>query len=370
MLQLRSLVLILIAAALNAGEGATAADDIRLKDYRPASIYRIPRTEVPRARFPATDFHAHDFAKTPEAVDAWVKAMDAANVARSIILSFATSADLEPILARYGKYPDRFEVWCFFDFTRTGEPGWSERAVADLERCHRMGARGVGELMDKGMGFKPVLPTATLATALGTEAPGMHLDDPRLRPLFAKCAELRMPINVHVAEDAWMYLPADKSNDGLMNGANWKVDMTRPGILDHDQLVATLDHAARDNPRTTFIACHLANCCSDLTQLGRLLDAHPNLFADIGGRFGEIAPIPRAAKAFFMRYHERLLYGTDAPYTSRFYQLSFRILESADEHFYDIDMFGYHWPLHGLALEERELKALYQGNGERLLARE
>ena len=365
----RAVLLACLCTLLRAGDGPTPADALLLKDYRPVSIYDIPQSHIPRAKHPAIDFHAHDFAKTPEAVDAWVAAMDAANVSTSIVLSFATSADLGPFMERYGRHPDRFEVWCYFDFTGTDDPGWTARALADLERCHRLGARGVGELMDKGMGFKPVLGTATLA-ALGPEKPGMHLNDPRLRPLLAKCADLKMPINVHVAEDAWMYLPADKSNDGLMNGARWKVDLTKPGILDHEQLIITLEEAVRDNPRTTFIACHLANCCSDLGRLGRLLDAHPNLYADIGGRFGEIAPIPRAAKAFFERYRGRLLYGTDAPYTSRFYPLSFRILESADEHFYEIDMFGYHWALHGLALSDEALRALYQDAGARLLRRD
>jgi hypothetical protein len=361
-------LLFLWIAALHAGDGPTPADDILLKDFRPIPIYNIPKSHIPRARFPALDFHAHDFAKTPEAVDAWVAAMDAANVECSIVLSFATSGDLAPFIERYGRYPTRFEVWCYFDFTDTEDLGWSARALADLEKCHAMGARGVGELMDKGMGFRPVLGTATVA-ALGAQKPGMHLNDPRLKPLLAKCAELTMPINVHVAEDAWMYLPADKTNDGLMNGARWKVDLSKPGILGHDEMITTLEEAVRDNPKTTFIACHLANCCSNLDQLGRLFDAYPNLYADIGGRFGEISPTPRRTKAFLERYRTRIVYGTDAPYTAHFYPLSFRILESADEHFYDIDMFGYHWPLHGLALDDETLRALYHDTGTRLLKR-
>jgi hypothetical protein len=36
-------------------------------------------------------------------------------------------------------------------------------------------------------------------------------------------------------KDAWMYAIADSTNDGLMNAATWKVDMTKKGILDHDQ---------------------------------------------------------------------------------------------------------------------------------------
>ena len=152
-----------------------------------------------------------------------------------------------------------------------------------------------------------------------------------------------------------------------MNAAEWKVDMTKKGILDHDQLVATLEHAVRDNPKTTFIACHLANCCSDLSKLGQLFDKYDNLYADIAARYGEIAPIPRYVHAFIEKYANKIVYGTDMGTSRNMYQITFRILESADEHFYEQDQFNYHWPLYGLALSDATLKKIYHDNGERIL---
>ncbi|HEX3132430.1 MAG TPA: amidohydrolase family protein [Planctomycetota bacterium] len=294
--------------------------------------------------------------------------MDAANIARSIILTFATGDDFAALVTKYGRYPDRFELWCYFDFSGWDQPGWSERAVAELERCHRLGARGVGELMDKGMGFKPMATKATV-TQIADTTIGMHINDPRMKPLLAKCADLKMPINIHVAEDAWMYQKPDATNDGLLNAAKWNVDLTRQGIADHDQMITTLEEAVRDNPATTVIACHLANCCADLSRLARLFDAYPNLYADIGARYGELAPIPRTVRAFMEKYHTRLLYGTDNHYKAGLYPVSFRILETADEHFYEISRFGYHWPLYGLDLSDETLEALYRGNSGRVLGR-
>ena len=178
-----------------------------------------------------------------------------------------------------------------------------------------------------------------------------------------------MPVSAHVAEDAWMYQDADSTNDGLMNAAEWKVDMTKKGILDHDQLVATLEHAVRDNPKTIFIACHLANCCSDLSKLGQLFDEYDNLYADIAARYGEIAPIPRYVHAFMEKYANRIVYGTDMGTSKNMYEITFRILESADEHFYEQDHFNYHWPLYGLALSDATLKKIYHDNGEKILKR-
>jgi hypothetical protein len=70
--------------------------------------------------------------------------------------------------------------------------------------------------------------------------------------------------------DRWMYEPMDPTNDGLMNAYNWRIQKG-PGILGHDEIVATLGRAVKKHPDTTFIACHLANCCYDLSILGNML---------------------------------------------------------------------------------------------------
>jgi predicted TIM-barrel fold metal-dependent hydrolase len=194
----------------------------------------------------------------------------------------------------------------------------------------------------------------------------MHCDDPRMDPILEKCAELRLPVNIHVGEDRWMYEPMDQTNDGLMNAFKWKI-ARGPGVLDHDEVIATLERAVEKHPRTTFIACHLANCCSDLAILGRMLDAHPNLHADLGARFREIAPIPRYMARFFAKYQDRILYGTDMGVNPEMYRTTFRILETEDEHFYAEPLGGYHWALHGFGLKDEVLQKVYGENARRIL---
>jgi predicted TIM-barrel fold metal-dependent hydrolase len=338
---------------------AQDVNNLKLKDFRPVSIYKVPQTQVEKARYPLIDFHSHDYPKTDAEVDAWVHTMDEAGIAKTIILSYSTGSRFDSIVDKYARYKDRFEVWCGFDYTGMDKEDWSKRAIAELERCYQKGARGVGELGDKGLGEFYSQPTPGW---------GVHIDDPRLKPLLKRCGELHMPISIHVAEDAWMYQPADSTNDGLMNAATWKVDMAKKGILDHDQLITTLEHAVKDNPNTTFIACHLANACSDLSQLSRLFDKYANLYADIAARYAELAPIPRYVHQFLEKYSNRILYGTDMGLSRDMYQVTFRILESADEHFYELDRFGYHWPLYGLYLTDATLKKIYNDNGKRILS--
>jgi predicted TIM-barrel fold metal-dependent hydrolase len=337
---------------------AQGTSDLLLKNFRPVSIYNIPTTKITKAAFPVIDFHAHDYPKNDAEVDAWVKTMDKAGIAKSMILSYSTGAAFDEIVKKYARYSDRFDVWCGFDYTGADQPNWSEKAVAELGRCYKMGAKGVGELGDKGLGELYSKPTPGY---------GIHIDDPRMKPLLATCAELGLPVSIHVSEDEWMYQKPDSTNDGLLNAAKWNVDMNVAGKFTHDQLVGTLENAARDNPGTTFIACHLANCNSDFTKLARLFDAHPNLYADVAARYAEFAPIPRAAKAFMEKYSGRIVYGTDMGSDSDMYQTTFRILESADEHFYDHDRFSYHWPLHGLNLSKSTLKRIYSTNARKIM---
>lgn len=338
---------------------AQGMEDIRLMNYRPQSIYRIPKTTIAKAKFPVVDVHSHDYVRSPAEIDEWVRLMDHYGIRKTILLTKSTGPRFDSLVTKYKAYPTRFELWCGFDYTGYAtDPNWTRHAIQELERCQRLGAKGVGELGDKGLGLYYDYPT---------KAYGMHIDDPRLKPLLKRCGELGMPINIHVAESYWMYQKVDSTNDGLMNAAKWHVFLNQPDILNHGQLIQTLENAVRANPGTTFIACHLANCDYDLTILGKMFDQYPNLYADIAARYGETASIPRYMKKFYERYQDRLLYGTDMGISDQMYQTTFRILETADEHFYEVERYQYHWPLHGFDLSDGVLKKVYADNLDKLM---
>ncbi|MEP7251996.1 MAG: amidohydrolase family protein [Ginsengibacter sp.] len=336
------------------------AGNITLEHYRPVSIYKIPQTTITRAKYPVIDFHSHDHFTSDAEIKDWIKIMDETGISKSIVLSYSTGKRFDSIMERYAPYKERFEVWCGFDYGGKDKPGWEKHAVAELQRCYKKGARGVGELGDKGLGEFYSQPNPGY---------GIHIDDAAMQPLLKRCGELHMPVSIHVAEDQWMYETPDSTNDGLLNAAKWHVDQSKKGLLGHDELIATLENAVKNNPNTTFIACHLANCCADLDKLGKLFDAYPNLYADIAARYAELAPIPRFVHAFLEKYNDRIVYGTDMATKKEMYQITFRILESADEHFYEFDRFGYHWPLYGLALTDKTLQKIYNGNGKKILSR-
>jgi predicted TIM-barrel fold metal-dependent hydrolase len=332
----------------------TAPEQLLLKDYRPKSIYRVPQTDVRKAKFPVIDVHSHVYVKDAAGVAEWLTTMDAVGIERTIVMASGAGARFDTAMALFGKHPDRFEVWTGLDLSGADEPGFPAKAIAELERAVKAGARGVGELSDKGGGLRG--------------SGGMHVDDPRMDPIFEKMADLGIPVNIHVAEDRWMYEPMDGTNDGLMNASKWRVT-PGPTVLGHEEVIATLERAVKKHPRTTFIACHFANTTFDLSMLARMFDAYPNLYADIAARFGETSPIPRYMQGFYAKYQDRLLYGTDMGTSADMYRSTFRILESNDEHFYLETLRLYHWPYRGFGLPDEILRKVYRENAQKILAR-
>ena len=133
-------------------------------------------------------------------------------------------------------------------------------------------------------------------------------------------------------------------------------------------MIKILEGAVKRHPKTTFIACHFANCCYDLNKLGRLFDECPNLYADVSARYAETAAIPRCTARFYEKYQDRLVYGTDMQFSTKIYRLTFRILESEDENFYAWDTFSYHWPLYGFGLNNQILRKMYRDNAIKITA--
>jgi predicted TIM-barrel fold metal-dependent hydrolase len=152
----------------------------------------VPETTVAKAKYPAIDVHAHINSRTPEEVAAWVKTMDEVGVETTVILSVATGEQFDHLVDLYLKpYPTRFQLFCGILTTDFDKPDYPQRAAAELERCYRKGARGTGELTDKGWGYGP--PNQPRDKRL-------HPDDPRLDLFWNKVAELKIPANIHISD--------------------------------------------------------------------------------------------------------------------------------------------------------------------------
>lgn len=336
---------------------ADFAAELKLADYRPVSVFKIPVSDIRQASFPVIDMHSHSYLHSVEELEQWVRNMDENNIEKIVIHTGTYGEEFDALYDLYKGVSDRFELWCGIDMSSWGTPDFPAKAVAELERCWKKGAKGVGELSDKGLGEK---------LSRKVKEPGLHLNDDLLVPIFSKCAELGMPVNCHIGDPVWMYEDIDEHNDGYMNASKWKIDMSQPGILDLYELVATMEETCVKNPQTTFIACHFMNIGHDYDYLGQVLDRHPNLYIDNSARHLESSATPRATKKFYEKYADRIVFGTDNNPSPTMYRLQWRILESEDEHFYSPSQ-TYHWPLHGIGLEKDVLEKIYSINAQKIM---
>lgn len=341
-------------------EGTSFLDKLLLKDYKPIPCMNLPEHHPHAAKFAVHDMHSHAYASTPEECREWAERLKANNIDKVVINTYASGEKFDELYEMYKNTSDVFEMWCGFDMSAWGTPEFEEKAVESLVRDYNHGARGVGEVGDKGPGEAYFTNFAT-----GVPTPTAHMNDPRFDALFEKCGELGMPVVIHVGDPIWMYEPIDEHNDGLVNAEHWKIDMDQPGMLNLYDLCTTLEECCDRHPNTTIIACHFMNLTHDYELLGKIMDRHANLYLDNSARHVESAITPRATKAFYEKYQDRIFFGTDNHPSQEMYDLQWRILETEDEHFYDYEH-AYHWQLYGLGLSDEVLRKLYYENADKL----
>ena len=355
------LVCLLLVASCSSTKSVSpqdVADTLKLKDYEPVSVFRLEEHHPSAARFSAIDFHSHAYRKDEAGIREWVKILDENNIEKVIVYTYAYGEEFDRLYDLFTGLSDKFEVWCGLDMTKWDQPEFPDCALKELERCHAKGAGGVGELSDKGMGER---------ISRSVREPGLHFNDPKFDALFEKCGELGMPVTIHNGDPIWMYEPLDNHNDGYMNAKEWWIDLSTPGILDLDGVIAAFEECVERHPNTTFIACHLININHDYARLGAIMDRHPNLWIDISARHQETCITPRATKRFYEKYQDRILFGTDNDPVPEMYHDQWRILETEDEHFYLQDQ-SYHWPMQGIGLSDAVLQKIYHDNAVRLLS--
>jgi predicted TIM-barrel fold metal-dependent hydrolase len=336
---------------VSAGPGPM--DSILVKDYAPRSSVVTRETFVAKPKYPAIDCHVHVVARTPSEIAEWVRTMDEVGIETSVVLTGATGKafdDLVDLMPK--KYPGRFLLYCGMERTDFEKPGYTERAVAELVRCHEKGARGVGEISDKGTGI-----------TRDSNLPGnrrLHPDDPRLDAFWEKCAELKMPVNLHMADHPSCWTPLDVYQERTPDYQHF--NQYGKDVPSFDELIAIRNRTLDKHPRTIFIACHLGNQGHDLAALSQSMDKYPNLYLDTSARDYEIGRTPVSSARFLARYRDRIVFGTDMGRQKSMYQIHWRLLETDDE--YIPGRVG--WRYYGLSLPGTVLKALYRGTAVRI----
>jgi len=327
-----------------------------IEEYQPKSMLVTPEHKPERAKYPFVDIHSHHWNPTAEHVDQLVKEMDTINLRVLVNLSGGSGESLKKTLAvMKGRYPNRFVVFANLTYDDLNTPGYGKRAAARLEQDVRNGAQGLKIFKNYGMDLK---------YANGER---VHVDDPEFDPVWEKCAELNIPVLIHVAEPSAFFDPWDYRNERWEELREFPQRARPPSKYPtFETLIAERNRLFAKHPRTNFIAAHLAFHGNDLDRLGKLFDSHPNVYVDIAAVLAELGRQPYSAHDFLVKYQDRVLMGKDI-YEVNEYKWYFRALETRDEYFEYYRKRHAFWRIYGFQVPDQVLKKLYYENALKLV---
>jgi uncharacterized protein len=328
-------------------------------DYRPRSTLITDGRAVPKPKFPVIDFHGHPpgLDGSAEGLAALGSAMDAIGLRVMIAASNMRGDRLRQALAAISASPtmrDRVRVFTGIEFDNL-QPGWAARAVRQLEADVQAGAVGIGEI-SKGLGLSMRKPDGSR----------LRIDDPELDPVWQAAGRLNIPVFIHTADPQEFFRELDYTNERWLELAlfpNRRYPQDR--YPSFEQLAEERDNLFRRHPNTTFVLAHMGWQANDLVTLGRLLDELPNVHTEVGAVLYDIGRQPRAAREFFIRYQDRILFGKDS-FQPGEYPYFWRVFETDDDYFDYYRPYHAFWKLYGIDLPDDVLKKLYYGNALRI----
>ena len=343
----------LVAALLLVATPPAAGQEMTVEAYEPRSTLKVPGGPVTRAKFPFVDAHGHMRGGDPGRVDQMVKTMDELNMAAFVNLSGGSGEGLKAsIAATKGRYPGRFVAYANVDFSGIGQPGWGEKAAAQLEADVLAGAQGLKIYKNLSM--------------FQTDSDGKRVaaDDPRIDPVWAKAGELGIPVLIHVGEPSPFWDPWDEHNERWLELKMFprrrRDDPAR--FASFEQTMGEQHNLFRNHPDTIFINAHLGWLGNDLARLGKLLDELPNVYTELGAVLAELGRQPITGAAFMEKYQDRVLMGKDSWDPIEGYHVYFRVLETRDEYFDYYRKRHAHWKMYGLGLSDEVLEKIYFRN--------
>ncbi len=355
--------------------------ELPLVDFQPRSMLHVLETKVPRSRFPVIDVHTHlswssrdgkGEVKLLAPVADILKVMDAKNLRTLVHLTGGFGDQLQRNIDVFQKaHPGRFYIFTEPMWAFANQPGYAKRQADEIGRAKQAGARGVKVLKTLGLYLRENI----------TSGPLVKIDDKRFDPMWEACGALNMPVSIHVSDPEAFFLPIDRFNERyeeLHNHPDWSFH--GKDFPSNAELMAARNRVQARHPKTKFIVLHVGNDAENLRDVSEWLDKYPNMFVEIGARIGELGRQPRAARKFFDRYQDRIMFGTDAVpggietpqqvYNEQLYEIYYRFLETEDEYFdyapAPVPPQG-RWRIYGLGLPETILKKVYYQNAERVL---
>ena len=266
--------------------------------------------------------------------------------------------------------PAHFHFATAFSMKGFGKPGWAERVNRRLSAEKAAGAVAVKIWKNVGL--------------IETDAKGrkIMLDDPGFDPVVAHMVGLHLPLIDHQGEPKNCWLPLNEmttDNDREYFKAHPGYYMyLHPKGPSYETLMAARDRFVAKHPELSFVGAHLASLEWSVDRLAAFLDRFPNANVDMAARMTQVmyqsARDYGKVRKFFIKYQDRLLYGSDLTQNpsdkkaeflrdaQAFWEMDWRYLATTQtQHVADL-----HADIKGLSLPRAVIDKIYYRNAKRV----
>lgn len=203
--------------------------------------------------------------------------------------------------------PVSVEIVTAFSMEGWDNPDWLERNMAWLDSCFNRGAIAVKLWKNIGMVYRDKSDSLIM------------IDNPRFDPIFKMLAERKIPVLGHLGEPKNCWLPLEEMTTN--NDRNYFKDhpeyhmYKHPELPSYEEQIAARDRMLEKNPDLIFIGAHLGSLEWSVDELSKTLDRFPNMAVETAARMGQIfyqtSTQRDKVREFFIKYQDRVLYGTD-----------------------------------------------------------
>lgn len=203
--------------------------------------------------------------------------------------------------------PVHFQYATTLSMQGFGTPGWAKRTIRALDAAFARGAIAVKVWKNIGM------------VAVDQKGKRVFLDDPRFDPVMRHLEKRGIPLIAHQGEPRNCWLPLDQmttDNDREYFRSHPEYYMyLHPEEPSYEALMAARDRFVARHPKLAFDGAHMGSLEWSVDELGKFLDRYPNAVVDLAARMSNLQVQSNAdvekVRAFFIRYQDRILYGTD-----------------------------------------------------------
>jgi hypothetical protein len=210
-------------------------------------------------------------------------------------------------LAQHARTPEVVDMVTAFAVSDWDSPNWEQKVLTWLDSCFEAGAVGVKVWKNIGM--------------VSRDSGGnlIFIDDERFDPIFRHIQANEKVLMGHLGEPKNCWLPLEQmttNNDRRYYGRHPEYHMyLQPEMPSHEELIFRRDRVLEKHPKLKFVGAHMGSLEYDVDELASRLDQFPNMAVDLAARMGQVfyqtAQNREKVRDFFVRYQDRILYGTD-----------------------------------------------------------